>query len=209
MPFKFKREAGARLGVMPRNGTNADVRWFEIEPCYVFHPLNAYEDAAGRIVIDVARYPQMWREGGTFADTACLWRWVIDLASGTVVETQLDDRRCEFPRVADDRIGLAHRYGYLASEHALLKYDLGDGAAGTAHEFGPDRTPGEAVFVPADGATEEDEGYLLTYVHDAVEDRSDFVVLDARDIAAEPIATVRLPRRVPVGFHGSWIADPA
>ena len=44
MPFKFKRDAGARLGVMPRNGTNADVRWFEIEPCYVFHPVNAHED---------------------------------------------------------------------------------------------------------------------------------------------------------------------
>lgn len=213
MPFVWSDTHGARLGVMSRTGASADVRWYEIDPCYVFHPLNAYDDEAGRIVIDVARYPQLWRQGGTFADVSSLWRWVIDPATGTVTETQLDDRPGEFPRVADARVGLDHRFGYLVSQlgrderDSLVKYDLAHGGAASAHTFGPGRTPGEAVFVPAEGAAAEDDGYLMTYVYDAAEDRSDFVVLDARDLTADPIAVVELPRRVPFGFHGSWIPD--
>jgi carotenoid cleavage dioxygenase-like enzyme len=44
-------------------------------------------------------------------------------------------------------------------------------------------------------------------VYDPTRDSSDFVVLDAHDIAAKPIAVVRLPQRVPFGFHGNWVAD--
>ncbi len=213
MPFVWSDTYGARLGVMPRNGTNAEVRWFEIDPCYVFHPLNAYEDDAGRIVIDVARYAEMWRQGGKFADTAALWRWVIDPVAGTVTETAIDDRPVEFPRLAESLVGLGHRYGYLVSQlpgdqrDALVKYDLTDGGAATAHTFGPGRTPGEAVFVAAEGGVAEDDGYLLSYVYDAAEDRSDLVILDARDVAADPLAVVQLPCRIPFGFHGSWIAE--
>jgi len=63
------------------------------------------------------------------------------------------------------------------------------------------------VFVPAAGATGEDEGYLLSVVNDLRRGTAELLVLDATDITALPLATVELPRRVPGGIHGSWIPD--
>jgi carotenoid cleavage dioxygenase len=65
------------------------------------------------------------------------------------------------------------------------------------------------VFVPAANATSEDDGYLMSYVHDPATDKSDLIILDAKAMANDPIAIIHLPTRVPAGFHGSWIADPA
>ncbi len=59
MPFRWDDNYGDRLGVMPRNGSAADLRWYEIEPCYVFHPINAYERGIGddlELVLDVGRF---------------------------------------------------------------------------------------------------------------------------------------------------------
>jgi carotenoid cleavage dioxygenase len=215
-PYRWSDDYGARLGVMPRGGGNADVRWLPIAPCYVFHPLNAYEDG-DTIVMDVARYPELWRGGPEGISTATLWRWTIDLAAFRVGERQLDDRSIEFPRADDRRSGLPHRYGYAAAavfesdddrarSCALVKYDLRGGAA-TAHEFGPGRTPSEGVFVPASARAAEDEGWVMQYVYDAARDATDFVLLDASDVRRPPVAVVHLPCRVPYGFHGNWIAD--
>jgi carotenoid cleavage dioxygenase len=77
------------------------------------------------------------------------------------------------------------------------------------HDFGPGRSAGELVFVPAGPDAAEDDGWLLGFVHDAASDRSDLVVLHARDFGGEPVAVVHLPVRVPVGFHGNWVPDPA
>lgn len=213
MPYRWSDDYGARLGVLPRGGSASDVRWFEIAPCYVFHPFNAYEEN-GRLVLEGARYPELWRTGSNRFLPARAHRWTIDLASGTVREQPLDDRAIEFPRVDDRRNGKAARYGYAVSNHdgvseepsSLLKYDLRDGSV-VAHDFGPGRAPGEAVFVPASADSGEDEGFLLTYVYDAARNGSELVILDAASFAAAPVATIRLPQRVPFGFHGNWIAD--
>jgi carotenoid cleavage dioxygenase len=215
-PYQWSDSYGARLGVMPRGGSNADVRWHEIAPCYVFHPLNAYENGS-KIVLEVARYPDLWRGGPETINTAMLHRFTIDLAGDRVREEQLDDRPVEFPRVDDRLNGLRHRYGYTAgsvfegsddrrADCMLVKYDLRTGQT-TEHRFGLGRTPSEGVFVPASPTAGEDEGWVLQYVYDAASDRSDLVVLDATNIAKPPVATVKLPRRVPFGFHGNWIPD--
>jgi carotenoid cleavage dioxygenase len=212
MPYRWDDDYGARLGVMPRDGGDADVRWVEIDPCYVFHPMNAYDDG-DRVVLDVMRYDRLWDRTAEF-DPARLTRWTVDTAAGTVKEEQLDDRATEFPRVDPRLVGRHHRYGYavvtdsgIGPDHTqLVKYDRDAGTA-TIHDFGPGREPAEPVFVPAaDGA--EDDGWVLTYVYDAAADTSDFVVLAAQDFTAPPVAAVRLPQRVPFGFHGSWIPDP-
>ena len=107
MPYRWSDTYGARLGVMPRDGSDADCRWYEVDPCYVFHPMNAWE-VDGRITLDVCRFPDMWRQAGDFSRQAppTLHRWLIDTASGTVKEEPLDDVACDFPRVADDKVGL-------------------------------------------------------------------------------------------------------
>ena len=106
VPFQFNRDAGARLGVMPRNGTNADVRWFEIDPCYVFHPVNAHE-SGNSIVLHVSRQPEAFGSSNDdYAEVGRLWKWTIDLDAGTVTEEQIDDRPGDFGRVDDRLVGL-------------------------------------------------------------------------------------------------------
>lgn len=214
MPIAWNEDYPSRLGVMPRNGSDADVVWYDIDPCYVFHPLNSYEDG-DNIVLDVARFDHIWRDGPMDFPNPVLWRWVIDTTTGKVHEEQVDDRPGEFPRVADSVIGRKHRYGYLMgfpdsdasdpmdSNGSILKYDRETGQR-TSIELGKGQTPGESVFVPAADGTAEDDGYLMTYVHDAATDTSSMAIFDAQSMSADPIASVQLPR-VPFGFHGSWV----
>jgi carotenoid cleavage dioxygenase len=212
-PYRWSDDYGARLGVMPRGGRGGGVRWFEIEPCYVFHPFNAYTQA-GTVVLDVARYRDLWRTGADSFVPAFPHRFTIDLAAGTVREQPLDDRPVEFPRIDDRRAGLSHRFGWAVGNQSdvgeqartLFKYDFRSGAIET-HDFGAAQAPSEAVFVPAPDGRPEDEGWLLQYAHDETRDRSDLVILDATRIGAKPVAVVRLPQRVPFGFHGNWIPD--
>ena len=215
-PYAWNDDYGARLAVMPRRGTADQLRWFEIEPCYVFHPLNSWDDG-DTIVIDVCRYPRLW-VGGAVADSppATLHRWTIDLASGSVAEQPLDDRPVEFPRVDDRRLTLAHSVGWAVSSalfadgqrdapgNGLLKTD-GAGAVVGSFAYGAGRTSDEAVFAPASSSAGEDEGWLLSYVYDAASDRSDLVIVDARDLTET--GRVHLPTRVPHGFHGGWFPD--
>lgn len=128
-------------------------------------------------------------------------------------EQPLDDLPVEFPRVRDDCVGLPYRYGYTAEmgsvgpvARAIRKYDMTTGAS-TAHVLPEECTGGEAVFVPAQDGTAEDDGYLLTFVHDARQGRSELRILNATRLEKEPLARIHLPTRVPAGFHGSWIPD--
>jgi carotenoid cleavage dioxygenase len=211
-PYEWSDSYGARLGVMPRDGTNDDVRWLDVEPCYVFHPMNAHDTPEG-VTLDVVRYPELWRGGPDNFTPARLHRWEIDLRAGRVREQPLDDRPIEFPRIDERRTAAPYRFGWAVTNEgdvsrnatAIVKYDLLHGSSAT-HRFGDGRHPGEAVFVPNEGATAEDDGVLLCFVYDATRDGSDFVVLDARAPGDAPLATVRLPQRVPFGFHGNWVA---
>jgi carotenoid cleavage oxygenase len=227
-PYRWDDDYTPRVGLVPRSADSpeaaaAATTWVEVDPCYVFHPLNAYDADDGTVVIDVVRHPSMFRtvRNGPDEGTPVLERWVIDPAAGKVTTELLDDHAQEFPR-ADERLaGLPHRFGYSlgaalndfggqTDEHTtVLKHDV---VAGTTqvHDLGAGRVGGEFAFLPADDATSgEDEGWLMGYVYDRSTDTSDLVVLDAHDFGADPVATVKLPRRVPAGFHGNWIPDRA
>jgi carotenoid cleavage dioxygenase-like enzyme len=211
LPYRWDEGYGARLGVLRRDDPYGPVRWFDIDPCYVFHIANAYNGENG-IVLEVLRYPEIWRDSSEFGVQAALWRWQIDLDAGTVTESQLDDRGVEFPRVDDRLAGVAARYSVTVGSGALVRYDLARGTA-SEHRFtgrgghGTPGLPGEAVFAPAVGQSDELAGWYLTYVYDPVTDGSDLVVIDASEFEGDPVARVRLPRRVPHGFHGNWIPD--
>jgi carotenoid cleavage dioxygenase-like enzyme len=216
MPFLWKPEHGARVGVMSRAGDRDDTRWTDVEPCYVFHAMNAYDDADGNIVIDVVRYPDMFKveqTGPGSSSGTTLERWTIDAAAGKVARERLDDTSQEFPRIDDRLAGKPHRYGYATDTHigehwsghgGVRRHDL---VAGTTerHDFGPGTMAGEPVFVPASPNAAEDEGWVLSVVYDRSRDSSDLAILDASDFTADPVARVQLRRRVPFGFHGSWV----
>jgi carotenoid cleavage dioxygenase len=212
MPITWSDTYPARLGVMPRNGNDSQVVWYDINPCYVFHPMNSYEEG-DKIILDVVRFEHIWKKDAMDFPAPNLWRWTINTTTGKVTEEQIDDRGAEFPRVNDAVIGSKHRYGYEMSmgnagfgevdAGAILKYDRQAGDC-TSIELGKGRVCGEAVFVAADGAKSEDDGYVMTYVYDQSQDSSEFVIFDAKTMSDEPIATVQLPR-IPFGFHGSWV----
>ena len=218
-PLAFRPDNGARLGVMKRNGAGGQVRWFDINPCYVFHPVNAYEEGE-TIVIHVCRQDQAMVGGfenlyGGEATTGRLWRWTLDLATGTAREEQMDDVACDFPRVNDSLVGLKARWGYTGSLDAkapsltlggdLYKYDLTTGARLT-HALGPACHVGEPIFIPREGTKAEDDGWVMALCHDEAADESRLVILDAQAFNAAPVAEVVMPRRIPYGAHGNWMA---
>ncbi len=214
IPLRWDESYGARIGILPRMGTNAAVRWFEIDPCYVFHPMNAHVDG-NKVVCDVGRHEYMWRDSMEDFAPAYLHRWTFDLDAGTASEEQLDDVSHGFPRVDERKVGLKNRYGWAtasrpgnkdgaASPGVVLKYDLEKGGS-TMHDFGPAAQPGEFVFAESGPSAGEDEGWVMGFVYDMERDASDLVILDASDVASKPTARIHLPRRVPHGFHGSWI----
>ena len=208
MPYRWDDDYGARLGVLRRDDPDGPVRWFDIDPCYVFHVANAYDDGDS-IVIQAVRYPELWRNGGGFDIGGVMWRFTIDLANGTVAERQLDERSVEFPRIDDRLAGLPARYSVTVGGNSLIRYDL-DRNTAEEHRFGTAPNPGqpgEAVFVPAGSTSDERAGWYMSYVYDPVRDGSDLVIVDASDVTGKPVARVHLPQRVPHGFHGNWITD--
>jgi carotenoid cleavage dioxygenase len=217
VPYVWNANHGARIGVLPRDGGDADVLWMDVDPCYVFHPLNAYERGR-RIVIDLVRHERVFdREPLRPGESdPSLWRWTVDVPSGTVVEERLEEFVEEFPRMDDRYKGSRGRYGFavgmrsggrdLLAGPALLRHDL-IGRRTEVHEFGAGRETGEAVFVPRGPDAPEADGWLMSLVYDAASDRSELVVLDTADFTGNPVAVVRLPVRVPHGFHAAWIAD--
>jgi carotenoid cleavage dioxygenase-like enzyme len=206
MPYRWDDNYGARLGVLRRNDPYGEVRWFEIDPCYVFHVANAHDSADGKsIVLQAVRYPELWRNSGGFENDGLLWSWTIDLAAGKVTERQLDNRAVEFPRIDDRLAGLPARYAVTPTDTSLLRYDL---TTGTSQEHTLDNgVPGEAVFVPSSGAADESNGYYLGYVYDKARNGSDLVIIDASDFTGAPVARIKMPQRVPFGFHGNWIGS--
>ena len=217
----FDAALPARFGVLPRHGGGDTIRWFEAEPCYVYHSVNAWEEG-DEIVLDLCRVtkpaPRADSEGrlermlSYLRLDAHLHRYRFDLRTGTTTEEPLDDDNTEFPSMNLARLGRPSRFAYnmrISDEPTLLfdglvKYDTEKGTD-ERYWFGPGRWGSEAPFAARIGAIAEDDGYLVSFVHDQRHDRSEVVILDATDLAAGPVGRVLLPGRVPVGFHATWV----
>ena len=208
LPYSWDQDYPARLGLMPREGGSGDVRWFDIDPCFVFHTLNAYEDG-DTVVVDVVRHDRMFATvlNGPDEGPATLARFTIDLVADKVREDRFDDHSQEFPRIDERHTGKRHRFGYSVGFEdslpgdAVLRHDLAAGSTDVRH-LGVGCEASEFCFIAGDGTTGEAEGVLMGYVYDKAEGRSSLVVLDAETL--EDVAAVHLPARVPAGFHGSW-----
>ena len=218
--YAWEPEKGAFIGVMARDAGVETLRWFETEACYVFHPMNAWEEGS-KIFADVMEYPTAplfpLADGTkTPNEPARLVRWTFDLAdnSNRVRRQPLDDMAGEFPRFDERRAGLAYRHGWFAAssgQSGELKFDAIahiDHASGRRVQYTlpAGDAASEPVFVPRSSDAAEGDGWLLSVVYRGGEDSSDLIVFDAADVPAGPIASARAPRRVPFGFHGNWRA---
>ncbi len=216
IPIRWFEERTARLGVIPRSG--GVVRWFAIEPGFIQHVANAYEDGEDRIVLDAIRYDSFLRldaasSGFEPNPLGRLWRYDIDLRTGRVGERPLSEQDMEMPRINENRTGRRHRYVYGVLQptdremRGIVKVDVETGFV-TAHEPPVDDQNSEPVFVPDPARSNaEDGGWLLFCAYRARTDTSDLVILDAQAVDGEAVATVHLPRRIPAGFHGAWLPE--
>jgi len=225
VPVVFSSERRSRFGILPRHGDNSNIRWFEVPTCMVYHTVNAYEEGDEVVLIAYRMsstnllIPEYSSDGfvKSQAEKVILYCWRFNLATGAVREQVLDRVLAEFPRIDEGLVGRRMRYVYagLGAPYmapkplfdGVIKYDFSGGVSAQTYYFGRGRFGGECVFAPRPGATVEDDGWVLTYVHDAIAQRSEFLVMDARDITAGPVARVLLPQRVPYGFHAAWISD--
>ncbi len=215
-PYSWNPQHQARVGLLPRDGGNDDVIWCEIDPAYVFHVANAFDAPDGTVVMDVVAYATMFAESRQGPDASGQFeRWTIDPVTKSVARRVIDADKQEFPRPDERRFGQPYRYAYTMALPAdsfaiadtrLFKHDLESGTRET-HDFGPGRHPGEFVFVPAHDDAGEDEGWLIGLVVDLPHETTDLVILNARDFAGEPQASIRIPHRVPPGFHGNWVGN--
>ena len=215
-PFRWDEDHEPRVGLLPRDGTAADIVWCPVSPQAVFHPMNAFEDPDGRVIIDLITYRTVFNEDvrGPFGDDpALLHRWTVNPATRTVSEEKMDDRMQEFPRCHPALNGKPYQYGYTVAVEgfdfpSLLKHDTRAGTA-TTFSLGAGNHFAEPLFVPRQDGSAEDDGYIMTFVFNKESNTSSFIVLDARDFSRPPLASVQLPTRVPYGFHGNWVPDIA
>jgi carotenoid cleavage dioxygenase-like enzyme len=216
-PYHWNPDHKARVGLLPRQGSADQIVWCDVDPCYVFHVANSYEDESGKVIIDSAVYATMFEQGydGPNGRPLGLERWTCDPATGKVARTTIDAAPQEFPRPDERFFGQAYRYAWslgLPGEDAFLgeaplyRHDLHTGER-QVHDFGPGKVPGEFVFVPRSASAPEGDGWLMGYVIDAVADTTDLVILDPSDFSRAPVASVHIPHRIPPGFHGNWLPE--
>ena len=211
-PFAWNPDHPARVGLLPRDGTANDIVWCVAPQCYVFHSVNAYDADDGTVLVDLCRYDRMFdgdRNGPIGDSSPTIVRWVVDPATATVAETPIADGHHEFP-TCDPRVCAGrHRYAYTADGLELVPTHRVDVETGdtVTHDHGEGRFGAEPLLVPKDGSTDEGVGWVLVCVNDRGGGPAELVVLDGEDLAAEPVARIHLPQRVPDGFHGNWVPD--
>lgn len=224
----FHRDIPTRFGIIPRHGTGQEVRWFESEPCYILHTSNCWEEGDW-LIMDGCRstnpMPQAQPGEGELASMLAYmrleannYRWRFNLRTGEVREGDIDDLNTEFNKTNPlymgiksryayhQRIPLHHEGGYTLRFTGLVKYDNESGRR-WQWDYGKGVFGNEAVYAPRIGATSdsaEDDGYVITLTTDSNTWQSYCLVFDAADIEAGPVAKVKLPHRVPFGFHAAW-----
>jgi carotenoid cleavage dioxygenase len=216
-PYKWNPEHQARVGLLPREGKGEETIWCTVDPCYVFHPCNAYEDADGKVIFDACVHDSMFAEStqGPDSKSVPFERWTIDPVSKTTARTVHDRDSQEFPRPDERFIGKPYRWAFamalpnggdphFLSQTKLYRHDMQTGAR-QVHDFGPGRIPGEFVFVPRTTDAPEGDGWLMGYVVDTNTETTDLVILDALNFEGAAQAVVHIPHRIPPGFHGNWV----
>lgn len=214
-PYVWNPAHGARVGLLPRDGQASDMRWFDVDPCYVFHPCNAFDQADGSVVMDVVVHRHMFDHSriGPEADTQPRFeRWTLPAGGSRVVREVISERAQEFPRPDERLFAQPYRYAYAVEfsvdtrgGQSVLKHDLATRTT-TEHRFGEHIKPGEFVFVPRHAKSAEDDGWLMGFVSNLETGLGELHVLNAADVGAPAVAVVEIPAAVPLGFHGNWVA---
>lgn len=211
--LNWEPEHGTKIGAM--NRATGEVKWFQAEPFYIFHFLNAYEEN-GSLIVDGCRMNALDMSGNSFGNPPMPWRWSLNLGDGSMKSQQMEEYSAEFPRLDERLAGKKNRFGYMGARrdgnsglaesgfNCVVKRDLQTGKT-EFQDVGGGKMPGEPVFVPRSANSAEDDGWVLSVWFDPSVNSSEMVIQDARDFSGRPVARVKAPHRVPFGFHGNWV----
>jgi carotenoid cleavage dioxygenase-like enzyme len=218
--YQWHPDKDVHVALVPRYGKAEDIRWFRGPAASAGHMMNAFREGS-KVHLDVCFY-----EGNCFPFFPTphgeitapvppfLKRLTFDLASDatTFEKRQMMNMPCEMPRTDDRYQGRPYRHGYVICGRTA------DGSSCTGHidhvtgklemyAPGPGDSVQEAQFVPRSPGSAEGDGWLLVPVCRVSQMRSDLVILDALNVAAGPVATLKLPIRVRATFHGTWVPE--
>ena len=213
----------ARFALIPRHGSPEQIRWFEAEPTYVLHFLNAYEEG-DEVVMDgyfqenptpaplenADGYGHLMAYVDEHSFRPKLHRWRFNLADGSTREERLDDRILEFGMINQRVAGRKHRYIYSTTAkpgwflfNGFVKHDLETGESWQLMlEDG--RYASEAPFAPRTNAVDEDDGYLVSFITDENRGTSECVLIDCKRFEAGPVCRIALPHKICSGTHAHW-----
>jgi len=226
--LNFHHDMPSRFGIIPRYGRGTEIRWFDCEPCFILHVSNCWEEGDW-ITMDGCRstnpMPDATNEEGALSHMLAYmrleannYRWRFNLVTGEVREGDIDDLNTEFNKINQIFQGVKSKYAYhqripLLEEgghtlrfNGLVKYNNDTGQY-VQQDYGEGVYGSEAAFAPVKGAnreSEEDHGYVMSLVTDSNTWKSELQIFNAQDISQGPIARVKLPHRVPAGFHAWW-----
>jgi len=217
--IQFNPKQPTKIVVIPRSG-EGEVRFFDTDPCFVFHHANAFEQD-GQLILDSVCYDSFPTlddaEDYSTVDfdhvpASQLWRFTVDLTTEQVDVEKLIERPCEFPTLNPKNVGRAYRYLYMGATdgpvknaplQALIKRDFETGEE-QLWSAAPRGFGGEPIFVARPGSSAEDDGWVLLWIYNAAGDRTEITIFNAQAISAGPIATLKLKHHVPYGLHGSF-----
>ena len=214
----------SRFAVIPRFGNTEDIQWFEADPTYILHFLNAYEDG-DEIVMDgyfqekpmprpLADAPAGFEHMMAYVDEHSflpkLHRWRFNLKTGQTREHHLDERVLEFGMFNQRYAGKPYRYAYSTFTKpgwflfkGFVKHDLETGQSWSI-TLPEGRYASEAPFVPRIGATKEDDGYLVSFIIDENTGTSECILVDCKNFEAGPVVRIALPHKLSSGTHSVW-----
>eukprot|EP00899_Mesostigma_viride_P029602 jgi/Mesvir1/9827/Mv19662-RA.1 len=208
--------------------------------CFAYHHVNGFETPDGNVIFDTCTWDKfsLYFKDITEPDGKATYprtkfsRFFLDMNAGKARHQLIDRTPCEYPTVAQGVTGKPYRHSFMsatgASEYGingpmqdLAKVSLVSASA-DANDLinvradrtvwcpGPSKFVGEPLFVPREGATSEDDGWVLVLVHDgsdATGPATELAVMDGKDITKGPVALLRLPTYVPMGVHGSFTEE--
>ena len=218
-PINWEPSNGARIGLLDRQQDTHPIQWFDINPGMVFHVMNAYEEG-DEVIVEACRSNKttmLQERMNPEEELAFPHQWRLNLVTGEVKEQRISKTWCEFPRINENKLGRKYRFCWASRFagtdtplfDALVRFDRKTNTE-TVYELGAGRYVGEAVFAPKINPTTkevaaEDSGWIIGFVWDENKQQSECIIMDAQDYTKGPIATLKMPVRVPYGFHTGWV----
>ncbi|XP_057526269.1 9-cis-epoxycarotenoid dioxygenase NCED6, chloroplastic [Amaranthus tricolor] len=227
-PLRFDPNKKARFGILSKEDTNGlKIKWIEVPNSFCFHFINAWEENEGRNIVIIGSCMSPPDSIFTESDEPTqieLCEMRLDLETGKSTRRVIvSGMNLEVGQVSKHLLGRKTRYVYMAIADSwpkcdgIAKVDLVNGKV-SKYMYGHDRYGGEPCFVPANYANNnnnsdcydvnnelgnEDEGWIISFVRDGNVERSELVILTAKDM--KQIGCVCMPSRVPYGFHGTFL----